>query len=123
MAPIHQRRGEYTRVIRTCLFVNSSRPEPVHGWRVTAKHSGQKTIGLPAASSARVIAKSSLAAPCQASSTFASLKVERRMAVPPPQQKLSRVRPNRVATAAFQAEASALANAPAPNFPLGMSQR
>src|SRR5579864_7625607 len=96
---------------------------PVHGCSVAARHSGQKTIGKFTASSAPVIAKSSLSAPLQASSTCASSKVLRRIAVPPPQQKLSLCLPSIVAIAAFHAEASALENAPAPNCPLGIIQR
>src|ERR1700722_2225398 len=122
MNPCCQRFGEYTRVIRICRFVNSSKSAAVHGAGVAAKHSGQNTMGFPVCSSAKVIAKSSLSAPFQASKTLASSNVFLRIAVPPPQQKSPVGFPNIVAMAAFQAEAIELASRSMPE-PLGMIQR
>src|SRR5580704_18281990 len=115
-------RFEYTRVINICLLVNSNSSVQVHGWTVAAKHSEQKTMGLFACCSAFVNAKSSLTAPFHASNTLTSSNVLRRIAVAPPQQKFLLGFPSSVATAAFQAEATARASIPIP-VPLGKIQR
>src|SRR5882757_5934198 len=68
-------------------------------------HDGAKCIGKRAARSACIIAKSSDAAPCQNFSTSAVLKVVRRIAVDPPQQKLPlRLAPSADAIEAFHTE-------------------
>src|ERR1700677_2078232 len=109
--------------MRIWRFVNSMRPEKVHGWSVGAIHSGQNIIRLLMDSSAVVRLRSSLTAPFQARRTSASAKVLRWMAVPPPQQKFSFGRPSMLAIEAFQADASALAKPPEPNALLGIIQR
>src|SRR5580704_17144030 len=110
------------RVIRIWRLVNSSNSAPVQGCTVAARHSGQKTMGFPADSSAYVSAKSSLTEPFHASSTFTSSNVLRRMAVPPPQQKFPLGLPSIVTTAPFQADAKQLASDSIPD-PLGIIQR
>src|ERR1700730_7866191 len=120
--PTSHLRCEQTLVINICLFVNSKSSDQVQGCSVAAKHSEQKMIGLFACCKAEVNAKSSLTAPFHASNACTSSKVLRRIAVAAPQQKFSWGFPSRVATAAFQADAMALARMPAP-VPRGNTQR
>src|ERR1700680_2101109 len=98
--------------------MNSKKPRTLVSVKDGTRHSGTNAMLNPAFLSARVREKSSLADPCQASIACISSKRSRRMAVPPPQQKLwscapKYVPPMYVAIGAFQADASALQNGPA----------
>ena len=78
----------YTRAMTICRFVNSSRPAASQSKIAGTRHSGANRMGSPAWRNACVSDKSSLTEPFQNSSTLHCSKRSRRIAVPPPQQKL-----------------------------------
>src|SRR5438477_8274693 len=103
----------YARVIFNCRVVNST-----NSWRLQlsndgVRHCGTNLIGNPASWTARVNAKSSETVPRQCSFTLHFSKVDRLIAVDPPQQKFFfPSAPRAEAIAAFQTERKFDANPP-----------
>src|SRR5690349_8332279 len=107
MSVARQKCGAYTRVICNCLVVNSSKRWKSYSSIDAVRQRGTNLIGRLASRRTLIIVKSSDTVPCHRSRIRSVSKVERLIAVEPPQQKfLSECSPSADAIEAFQTDKS-----------------